>query len=240
MMNQPSLISIGRINSYMKTVMSTPAKFLILALALSLWCNPAAASGLTPLNVADKLQQSYNDTTTLTANFRQISRTQMQRRQRKASGTIVISKPGRIRWDYLQPDPLLLMINKDIAFMYQEKERKMMKVPADRYLSYDVACAFFIGNGNIQRDFTIQEPEDIPFLADGQYCITLIPRNKHPQLNSLNLWIDSNTWLIRQIRLADQVGSITDLFFTNIIINQPVPDETFLFTPPPDTEIIEQ
>ena len=214
----------------------------ILALAIFLISlgSQATAKDLTPIAVADKLQQTYKQTTTFTADFRQISSMRMHRRQRKGSGTLVISKPGRIRWNYQQPDRQVLISNGDTVSMYFEKNQQMMVMPSDRYLTSDVTYAFFVGNGDIQRDFTIQDPDAAPFLANGQYCIKLIPKETHPQLNYLHLWINSSTWSVQRIQLVDQLDSITDLFFSNIITNQPVADNIFLFTPPPDTEIIEQ
>ena len=201
---------------------------------------PALAAGLTAGDVALKLQQTYNRTTTLTADFRQLSSMRMQRRQRQATGTLALHKPGRIRWDYRQPDRQVLISNGDTVSMYFEKNRQMMLMPSERYLNSDVTYAFFVGNGDINRDFTILPPDASPFQADGQYCIKLVPKAAHPQLSHLHLWINSATWLVQRIQLVDQLDSITDLFFTNIIINQPVADATFHFTPPPDTEIIEQ
>ncbi len=216
------------------------SQVLILALSLLLLNTIATANELTPLAVAEKLQQTYNQTTTLSADFKQLSSMRMQRRQRHGSGTLIISKPARIRWNYLQPDQQVLISNGDTVKMYFAKNHQMMVMPSNRYLNSDVTYAFFVGNGDLRRDFDILPPTAAPFLADDQYCLKLIPKKTHPQLNYLHLWINRNTWTVRRIQLVDQLDSITDLFFTNIIINKPVADDTFLFNPPPDTEIIEQ
>ncbi|MDH3394449.1 MAG: outer membrane lipoprotein carrier protein LolA [Desulfobulbaceae bacterium] len=213
---------------------------LFLTLALLFVGSPATANPLTPLAVAEKLQQTYNKTTTLTADFRQLSSMRMQRRQRQGSGTLTLHKPGRIRWNYLQPDRQVLISNGDTVKMYFAKTSQMMVMPSDRYLNSDVTYAFFVGNGDICRDFEIHAPDAAPFLSDGQYCIKLIPKETHPQLSYLHLWVSNSTWLVERIQLVDQLSSITDLFFTNIITNKPVADGTFDFTPPPNTEIIEQ
>jgi len=220
--------------------MKTTFSIILFVSSLLFSFNPAIANDLTPIAVAEKLQQTYNKTTTLSADFRQLSAMRMQRRQREATGTMILSKPGHIRWNYLQPDRQVLISNGDTVSMYFEKNQQMMVMPADRYLNSDVTYAFFVGNGDISRDFTIMEPDAAPLLADGQYCIKLLPKETHPQLSYMHLWISSSTWMVERIQLVDQLDSTTDLFFTNIITNQPVADKTFLFTPPPDTEIIEQ
>jgi outer membrane lipoprotein carrier protein len=45
---------------------------------------------------------------------------------------------------------------------------------------------------------------------------------------------------VRRLEIVDHFGSITDLVFANISRNEPVAPETFVFTPPLGTEIIEQ
>ncbi|MDH5298482.1 MAG: outer membrane lipoprotein carrier protein LolA [Desulfobulbaceae bacterium] len=201
---------------------------------------PAAAADLTPGEVAARLQQTYDRTTTLTADFEQLTSMRMQSRQRRGAGTMALSKPGRIRWDYLSPDRQVLVSDGTTVSMYFEKNRQMMVMPAQRYLNSDVTYAFFVGTGKILKDFEVREPTVAPFLAAGQYCIKLVPRKSHPQLDHLHLWIDATSWLVRRIQLVDQVDSVTDIFFSNLAVNRAIPAGLFKFTPPPGTEVIEQ
>ena len=213
---------------------------LALTTLLVLLATAAAAAELSPLTVAARLQQTYDATTTLSADFRQLTSMRMQSRQRQGNGTMVLAKPGRIRWDYLSPDPQVLVSNGTTVSMYFAKNHQMMEMAADRYLNSDVTYAFFVGKGKILDDFEVQKPDAAPFLDNGRYCIKLIPKKSHPQLHFLHLWVDATSWLVTHIQLVDQLDTVTDLFFTNIVINRPVAAATFAFTPPPGTEIIEQ
>jgi len=200
---------------------------------------PAAAE-LAPVAVAARLQQTYDRTTTLSADFKQLTSMPMQRRERRGSGTMVLQKPGRIRWNYLTPDFQVLVSDGTTVSMYFAKNQQMMIMDATRYLASDVTYAFFVGNGKIVDDFDVLPPEAAPPLEGGTYCIKLVPKKNHPQLQYLHLWVDSDTWLVTRIQLVDQLNTVTDLSFANITTNRPVPAETFTFTPPPDTEIIQQ
>ncbi len=46
--------------------------------------------------------------------------------------------------------------------------------------------------------------------------------------------------LVRRLRIVDHFGTVTELNFTNIRLNQPVDREIFKFTPPVGTEIVKQ
>ena len=66
-----------------------------------------------------------------------------------------------------------------------------------------------------------------------------MPKVAHPQVEYLQVWMDEN-FVVRRLEIVDHFGTITDLVFSNIRRNEPVPPGTFVFTPPLGTEIIEQ
>ena len=191
----------------------------------------------TPLELAQKLQARYEETKTMTADFKQSTSVPMSTRKRLGAGKVVIFKPGRIRWDYQTPDKQVLISDGKKVFMYLADSAQMIVQPVSQYINSDVTYAFFVGTGNIVRDFKVLPPErqgDASLKA-----IKLVPKTAHPQVDYLHVWIDDN-FMVRRLEIVDHFGSITDLAFSNIRRNEPVPPETFVFTPPPGTEIIEQ
>jgi outer membrane lipoprotein carrier protein len=197
---------------------------------------PDPCSAATPSELAQKLQTRYEETRTMSADFKQSTSVPMTTRKRLGAGTVVISKPGRIRWDYLTPDRQVLISDGKQVFMYVANSEQMMVQPVTQYINSDVTYAFFTGTGNITRDFKVLPPEregDASLKA-----VKLVPRSEHPQVDYLHIWMDDD-FMVRRLEIVDHFGSITDLVFSNIRRNEPVPPETFRFTPPPGTEIIE-
>jgi outer membrane lipoprotein carrier protein len=194
-------------------------------------------AALTPLELAQKLQSRYEETKTMAADFKQSTSVPMSTRKRLGSGKVVISKPGRIRWDYLAPDKQVLISDGKKVSMYVANSAQMIVQPVSQYINSDVTYAFFAGTGNIVRDFKVLPPErpgDANFKA-----IKLVPKTAHPQVDYLHVWIDEN-FMVRRLEIVDHFGSITDLAFSNIRRNEPVSPDVFVFTPPLGTEIIEQ
>ncbi|MFA6464236.1 MAG: outer membrane lipoprotein carrier protein LolA [Desulfurivibrionaceae bacterium] len=194
-------------------------------------------AALTPLELAQKLQSRYEETKTMTADFKQSTSVPMSTRKRLGSGKVVISKPGRIRWDYLAPDKQVLISDGKKVSMYVANSAQMIVQPVSQYINSDVTYAFFAGTGNIVRDFKVLPPER-PGDA-GLKAIKLVPKTAHPQVDYLHVWIDEN-FMVRRLEIVDHFGSITDLAFSNIRRNEPVSPDVFVFTPPLGTEIIEQ
>lgn len=188
--------------------------------------------------VAVKLQETYEQTRTIKADFHQkVSVAGMSDRERAGGGKVRIKKPGLIRWDYEFPDKQVLVSDGEEFSLYLEEENQLIVTPAEQYLGEDVIYSFFNGSGNILEDFRVDPmPEDM--CSADTYCLELTPKESHPQVETLYLWCDRESYMIKRLRIIDPLGGFTDLKFSNIVVNQPVSDSSFSFTPPPDTEVI--
>jgi outer membrane lipoprotein carrier protein len=205
-------------------------------LALPLTASVGFGAGPSPEEVARRLQQTYEKTTSMSARFQQVTSVRMSQREKRGSGTLIISKPGRMRWDYLAPAPQVLVSDGQTVTMYFEQSNQMLITAAEEYLQSDVTYSFFTGKGDILRDFAaMPAPEDA-----GAYAIKLVPRKPHPQVEELRLWADRSTYLITRLQVIDHFCSITDLSFSEIKTDIEIPAALFTFIPPPGTEIIRQ
>jgi outer membrane lipoprotein carrier protein len=198
----------------------------------------AATAAPSPDEIAKKLQQTYEKTSSFQADFSQSTSLQQSRRQREGEGTMVIAKPGLMRWDYRKPDRQVFICDGTTMSMYFAKAAQMMVIPARDYLQSDVTYAFFVGTGDILRDFEPRFPK-ADYCCGESPTLQLFPRVEHGQVEHLDVWIDDRS-LVRRLRIVDHFGSLTELNFTNTRLNQPVDREIFKFTPPTGTEIVKQ
>jgi outer membrane lipoprotein carrier protein len=198
------------------------------------------AAELRPEEVARRLQDAYEKTTSMSANFRQVTSVRSSPREKHGSGTLVIQKPGRMRWDYQEPAQQVLVADGETVSMYYAQAEQMMVIPAREYLQSDVTYAFFTGQGDILRDFEPLPAEKILTQGAAAHVIKLVPRKDHPQVQELRLWVSPESFLIERLRVLDHFGTVTDLFFSQIKIDVDLPAALFTFTPPAGTEIIRQ
>lgn len=195
-----------------------------------------------PTEVAVRLQKTYDAFNSMTADFTQTTTIKMSRRTRLGSGTVIMLKPGRMRWDYHVPDRQILISDGETINMYFEKNRQMITTSAQEYLQSDVTYAFFSGRGDILQDFEVTAMDDQAIPA-GLLGIKLIPRSQQPQVNHLYLLTDKDSFFIKEIIIIDHFDTVTDISFDNIKINHEnkgLDPSMFSFTPPPETEIIRQ
>jgi outer membrane lipoprotein carrier protein len=208
---------------------------------------PTAAAAEDPHTIARELQAAYEDTAGLVADFRQHTVMSMSHRGKSGSGTVVFLKPGHMRWDYYAPDRQVLISDGQTITMYFEKTKQMIVTAAKEYLQSDVTYAFFAGQGNIMEDFTISAADDLQDAATDSRVIQLVPKDVHPQISRLYVWVAADTSLITRIRMIDHFDTVTDLYFDNIKRlrakdknGSALDPQLFTFDPPPGTEIIYQ
>lgn len=226
------MIMICRKNIIYNSLCSVPCLLFVLFLMTGI----AAGRDLFPQQIAEKMQEAYDKTTSFAADFRQVTTLQMGRRQRHGAGTVVIQKPGRIRWDYKTPDIQVLISDGTTFSMYFANSAQMIIKPVSEHLAGDVTYDFFTGSGNIVRDFKVFAADD-DFTTAG-YCVKLVPNDPHPQVDYLHLCAGADDFLIKRMQIVDLFGTVTDLYFSNIRVNQSIDPDIFSFVPPPDTEII--
>jgi len=221
-------------------------KYFLLSLFVLLIPALVKAQEMDSLEIAQKLQSTYEKALNLVADFKQTTAMKFSSRVRQGSGTMIFRKPGRMRWDYRSPDYQVLISDGETISMYFEKNNQMIVSNAREYLQSDVTYSFFAGTGDILKDFDVSDPDLVTDSMDNSFLIKLTPKSSHPHVSSIHAWISHDSFLITHLQIVDHFETVTDLFFFNILINadhydsREIKEDLFLFIPPADTEIIEQ
>lgn len=205
-----------------------------------LFASICIAGEIEPSVVASELQKAYERTSTFKASFSQSSSLSgMRHRERKGSGTVVIKKPGFMRWDYVTPSKQVLVNDGEKFSLYFAAENQLIITSAREYLKEDLTYAFFTGSGNVLRDFEVKAAPGI-MQKKNLHCIQLLPIKQHVQVESLYVWVDKDTFFISQLQMHDHLGTVTDLLLSDIEVNAEVSNDFFTFEPPENTEIVIQ
>jgi outer membrane lipoprotein carrier protein len=203
------------------------------------------AQELDSVEIAQKLQNTYEKAANLVAEFNQTTSMKFSGRVREGSGSMIFLRPGRLRWDYITPDHQVLISDGESISMYFEKSNQMITSDARDYLQSDVTYSFFAGTGDILKDFDIVEP-DFENTIEDSHLIKLIPKSTHPHVADIHAWITDGTFLLEHLQIVDHLDTVTDLFFKNVHIDsnsyggREITKSLFSFTPPANTEIIKQ
>ncbi len=202
----------------------------------------------TPVEAATRLQNKYDTIQSLSFDFVQQTRGQLTGRPKTGRGRAYFVKntnPGKMRWNYTDPDRQVLVSDGETFSMYFESLQQMIVTPAAS-LEQDLTYSFFTGSGNLLADFDISTGDSKMTNPEEQtVVIKLTPKIKQTQVASIQLWITEDS-LIRRIEILDLFDTITVLNFSNLQINamdlndKAMLAKLFSFTPPENTEIIQQ
>ncbi|NOQ46370.1 MAG: hypothetical protein GQ559_06815, partial [Desulfobulbaceae bacterium] len=150
-------------------------------------------------------------------------------------------------WNYTEPDKQVIINDGSQLSIYTKKDKQMLVIPADE-LNSDITYAFFAGHKNLLDDFKAEPPEKrfiFSTASSSLQSVQLVPRTPHPQVKSIHLWFDGSA-LIHHLIIEDHFDSVTELSFSNIVLNgiaanDPKQLQKILdLALPPGTEIITQ
>jgi outer membrane lipoprotein carrier protein len=168
----------------------------------------------------DKVQARYQGEQSLRAKFYQYSFLAALDTSELSSGDVFFLKPGKMRWDYKEPDVQIFLVKESIVWFYQEAERQVMINDFDKVVLSDLPVAFLMGIGNLRRDFTLKEgcrnkdgimldlraiPKTDRDQADGQ-----------PELAGFKLLIDPETHFPRGAEVAHLGGNLTSILLSGV------------------------
>jgi outer membrane lipoprotein carrier protein len=207
---------------------------LVVTLVALLVANAPAAAGPDGLAEAVKrLQERYESTKTLTADFQQIVESPTLAGTLESKGTLAFEKPNRMRWDYAAPDKQLVVGDGETLWIYQPEERQVIKAPFTAAFQTSTPITFLAGLGQLERDFaTSLEREDAE-----RWVLRLVPR-KDEGLGALTLMVRKADATIEEARVTDALGTTTRLRLSAEKRNERLDPGLFRFTPPAGVDVV--
>jgi len=217
------------------------ATALALGLLIGVSPHPAAAQvvSLEGEGLARAIQRHYDTVRDFTADFEQAYVGGALRRRTVERGTVAISKPGRMRWDYTSPEKKAFVSDGRQIYFYVPADKQVRVSPMPEGDRAPTPILFLAGRGNLLRDFRVEEttaPKDLRNVR----ALSLVPKQPEPDYESLTLVVDQKTFMLRRLIVTDAQGGTSTFTFTNMKENPGVPDARFTFQIPRGVDVIRQ
>jgi outer membrane lipoprotein carrier protein len=214
-------------------------RFLLTA-ALMLACLHAQQSPQPPPvgtpsvhELAHRVDQHYNKLRSLKAGFTENYAGLGV--HRSESGTLLLLKPGRMRWDYTSPPGKLFLLDGKYAWFYSQGDAQVQRIPAKQLDDLRSPLRFLLGHTELEKELIhlVLTPA-----ADGQYTLTGQPKGQEKRIPRLTLTV-TPAGAITGIEIEEVDGAITAFKFTGEVPDAPIPPGAFRFTPPPGVPVID-
>jgi outer membrane lipoprotein carrier protein len=185
-------------------------------------------------DLASRVQARYVSVRDFSADFTHTYQGGVLKQKTTERGSLLIKKPGRMRWTYTSPEKKEFVSDGRQVYSYlpAEKQVYVNDVPAD---GGDTSAALFLaGRGDVTRDFTAQlTAEDA-----GSYTLKLTPKARQQEFDTLTLVVDRSTMQIRSLVASDRQGGTSTFVFSNYKENIGLPDSTFVFKTPRGVKVV--
>lgn len=192
--------------------------------------------------VVKQLQSRYEKTKDLQADFSQKTKIEGFERPVMSSGKVYIKKPGRLRWDYLDPSSEQIYVNHDDVKMYVPEHKQVLVGKLTQMAASKAPLELLQGAAKLNESFDIEPTTGIARGAGGTPLVTLTPKDKRndaaQNLQKIVLEVFPKTYYIRTVSLYEISGNVAVFEFSNLKPNLGLGNEVFDFQTPPDTEVV--
>ena len=178
------------------------------------------------------IQKHYESVETFSAKFTQKAYVKMLGKSQTSEGTVLIKKPGKMRWVYKNPDPQLIVSNNKMLWFYAPEEGQVAQIPMDDVYSSNAPALFLSGKGKIAESFSATKIDE----KNDEIILTLVPLEVDHSLTQLLLYANNKSFQITGASVYDKLGNRTEIRFKDIQINLEIPEKTFQFIKPPEAE----
>jgi outer membrane lipoprotein carrier protein len=210
---------------------------LVAVLVAGIATTPGTAPGAqpSPAEIAANVQQKYDRVRDFSADFEHEAESGVLRKTLVERGTVMVKKPGKMRWNYKSPEPKVFVSDGRKMYMHTPADEQVIvsEVPSDDEAT--TAVLFLSGKGNLTRDFTVSLAEGAP---PGTYALRLQPKLQQRDYDWLQIVVDRTTFQIRSLATADKQGTRSTFRFSNFKENVGLSDKTFEFVIPRGADVI--
>ena len=212
----------------------TVAAALVVAAMSSVEAQPPEAPPLDQL--VRNLQLKYDSVRDFSADFEHRYTGGLLSISLVEHGTVLIKKPGKMRWSYATAEEKLYVSDGETFYSYFPLDRQVIvtEVPPDDRAS--TPALFLAGRGNLSEDFDAAY-EDAPSSPEA-WVIRLTPRVADAGYEWLVVTVDRRSLSITGLSTSDFQGGQSTYIFTGLEENQDLPDSAFEFTIPDNIDIV--
>ena len=192
--------------------------------------------------VVKKIQVRYEKTKDLQASFTQKTRIEGFSTPVVSAGRFYIKKPGRLRWDYIEPATEEIYVNKDDVKMYVPEHKQVLVGKLTYMAASQAPLQLLQGVAKLDEEFDIEPTADKERGAGGIPLVSLTPKQGRAEperaIQRIVIEVQPKTYFLKTIALHEVSGNIATFEFTELKPNSGLKDELFDFKAPPDVEIV--
>ena len=180
----------------------------------------------------EQLKTFLKTTSSLTAEFKQITLDEKGNPAETSYGEFFLSRPGKFRWSYKKPFIQEIVSSDDKIWFYDADLEQVTIKKLDDSLGSTPAL-LLSGDIDLEENFSLQQQgidEDLQW-------IKLSPKNEGSGFNYILIGLEDG--ILGGMELSDNFGQLTRIYFSDIKTNLKLDDALFKFIAPEGVDVFE-
>lgn len=196
--------------------------------------SPVDAADATVDTILSGVEKRYN-VPGFTADFEQESILKAMSVTDTASGRLMVRQPGKMRWEYLVPDPQTIITDGNDLWVFRPEENQVMVGKAPTFFGEGKGAGFLSNIRIVRKGFQIslapvEDPE--------RYHLKLVPHKSTVDLNEMRLEIVKKSFDLVKIITTNVYGDETRIDLKNFNFKEAPPETLFRFEVPEGADVV--
>ena len=179
----------------------------------------------------DKLNDFYNNVESMRASFTQVTMDSRFNNSQETTGTLMMQRPGKFRWDYISPYDQSIIADGKKIWVYDKDLEQVTVNQLDAVIG-NTPALLLSGGRSLDKNFKIVELES----SEGLDWVELFPLESDTSFSSVRLAFGKTRLVVME--LEDSFGQTTVIKFSNLENNPALDQSTFQFVPPKGVDVI--
>jgi outer membrane lipoprotein carrier protein len=202
----------------------------VMALCL---CAPAQQPPQSAQELARRVDRHYDSLRSLKAGFTESYNGLGM--SRSESGTLLLAKPGRMRWDYSSPPGKVFLLDGKYGWFYTPGAPQVQRIPARELDDLRSPLRFLLGHTDLEKEMTHLTAAPAP---NGEFVLSGQPKGQEKRITRLALTVTAQG-TITAIEVQETDGALTRFTFADEQANVPMAQDTFRFKAPAGVPVVD-
>ena len=201
------------------------AVLLLLGCAASLFAEAGTGA-------PERLREFMQTVHSLEANFAQTLYDENQLLLEESRGTVSLKRPGKFRWNYLEPYPQVIVADGEKVWVYDGELDQVTIRPLEEAAG-NTPAMLLSSEGSLDESFSVSDLGESESLA----WAALSPKDEEASFSLVKLGFAGSDLAV--MVLVDNFGQTTRLRFSDVRKNQTIDPQLFNFEVPEGVDVIE-
>ena len=207
--------------------------------ALALAGGPPSQPPAVDAALVQRIQAHYDQVQDFEAHFTQRVVHRIVHKVIEESGTMAFKRPGRMRWEYQNPENKLFVTDGEKSYFYVPEDRQVIvsHTPGGAMgLAEGSPFSIIMGETRLLDAFEVKNSDSGPQV--GGEVLLLIPRRPQEDFEEAEIEVRPENGQILRVSLLDSQGNRTEFLFDEIRENRGLVDSMFRFSVPSGVDIL--